>query len=558
MTINSVPGGADDFPASHQVIKVGGYVDQYGEKWLRVFMGDRYAFAPLRKLIVEPTKFWQELYDRGLTVVDRRQRNMITSLAQNDGRQRPLATLDRYGWHHRVYLHMGRQVPKKVDGNSVVTAFPAGAPDWTAAGSMAGWQEGVRQLCRGQSLPTFAIACAFASILLKFVPAIVENPGFEFAGDSSIGKSTMVKLSASVFGHHKSWVKSWNTTVNGLEPTMLAANDSLLILDELNLFLDGNPRAGEVVANAIFKLAAGTEKARHGQGAPRSHQFVFLSTSNVPVSHLLSKSVQARIEAVEVRLKTIPVVGKLGCFDRLPNHCESAAQAIDEIAQLCESHYGWPGRAFVARLEEWMAAGPTTLSRRIFRRMEEFRSRANVNRNSGTDSRVVDKFALVYAAASLAARWKILPIDDVGPAILRVYESSRADHHRADVDVSIPSIPKAPIDRVLAYIQANRDAVIELADGPADLSDEQFASAACFLYTKWGHQWALFHTAALDRAFGNVTRGLLSDLADLGLLRRTSGLQTQIKIRRSTSKERVYCIQIARLEQAHTLPASSA
>ena len=94
----------------------------------------------------------------------------------------------------------------------------------------AAWRDRIGALCVGNSRLVFAVACAFAGPLLR--PAGMESGGFHIRGDSSSGKTTALRLAASVYGG-PSYMQRWRTTDNALEAIAAQHCDSLLILDEL-------------------------------------------------------------------------------------------------------------------------------------------------------------------------------------------------------------------------------------------------------------------------------------------------------------------------------------
>lgn len=128
-------------------------------------------------------------------------------------------------------------------------------------------------LASGNSRLVFAIATAFAPSLAKL--AGEDSGGFHFRGASSSGKSTALKVAASVWGNLKSYCRLWRSTSNGLEGLAALHNDGLLIFDELSQI---DPReAGE----AAYLLANGQGKTRASKtGAAKqsaSWSLIFLS-----------------------------------------------------------------------------------------------------------------------------------------------------------------------------------------------------------------------------------------------------------------------------------------
>lgn len=71
----------------------------------------------------------------------------------------------------------------------------------------------------------FALSCSFAGPLLKL--AGLEGGCFAFEGGSSSGKTTALKVAASVWGG-EAHVRAWRTTDNGLEGLAALHNDNVL------------------------------------------------------------------------------------------------------------------------------------------------------------------------------------------------------------------------------------------------------------------------------------------------------------------------------------------
>ena len=75
------------------------------------------------------------------------------------------------------------------------------------------WVDRIGRLCVGNSRLVFAVSCAFAGPLLR--PGGMESGGFHLRGDSSSGKTTALRLAASVYGG-PSYMQRWRTTDNAL------------------------------------------------------------------------------------------------------------------------------------------------------------------------------------------------------------------------------------------------------------------------------------------------------------------------------------------------------
>ena len=97
----------------------------------------------------------------------------------------------------------------------------------------------------------FAVSLAFAAPLLA--PLAVENGGFHIFGPSSCGKSTALRVAASVYGG-PDYITTWRATDNGLEGTAAAHNDTLLIMDEMGQV------SPNIVGDVVYMLANGEGK----------------------------------------------------------------------------------------------------------------------------------------------------------------------------------------------------------------------------------------------------------------------------------------------------------
>ena len=100
---------------------------------------------------------------------------------------------------------------------------------YSERGTLDEWRDTVGKYCIGNNKLLFAVSLAFAAPLLN--PLNVENGGFHIFGPSSCGKSTALRVAASVYGG-PDYITTWRATDNGLEGTAAAHNDTLLIMDE--------------------------------------------------------------------------------------------------------------------------------------------------------------------------------------------------------------------------------------------------------------------------------------------------------------------------------------
>ncbi|UOB06914.1 DUF927 domain-containing protein [[Acidovorax] ebreus] len=258
----------------------------------------------------------------------------------------------------------------------------------------AAWRDRIGALCAGNSRLVFAVACAFAGPLLR--PASMESGGFHLRGDSSSGKTTALRLAASVNGG-PSYMQRWRTTDNALEAIAAQHCDALLILDELAQV------EGKVAGECAYMLANEQSKARATRGgAPRarlSWRLLFLSAGELGLADHMAEGMKRARTGQEVRMADIPADAGagMGTFENIHGHASPAAFAthLTREAQAC---YGAPGLAFI----QWACTHWATLPRRLREGVQALTEQWAPPGASGQVQRVAARFALVAMAGELA------------------------------------------------------------------------------------------------------------------------------------------------------------
>jgi hypothetical protein len=207
-----------------------------------------------------------------------------------------------------------------------------------------------------------------------------------------------------------------------------------------------------------------------------------LSTGERGIAELAKRTATERLRGEEVRFIDLPIEARtpLGIFRSLPEGILSSAVLAKRLEKHCAHHYGHPARAFVERF----VTDPVRWTKFVRRRMVGFRRKASVS-ELGWEHRFAERFALAYAAASLAIEAGILPwtrrqalgaivgcyhdaraaIPDTAAlltdALARIRETLASDEKLVDLrGASHKRVPAEQLRRAHGFIKENRDAGI--------------------------------------------------------------------------------------------------
>ena len=285
--------------------------------------------VPDRALHGEPAALCAGLADHGLRINPARQREFRAYFAAERVEQRVIV-VERTGWHDiggaSIFVLPGETIgPRGVE--RVILDAGASAP-YEVRGTIDEWREGAAKLAGGHLLLMLAISTALAGTLAHL--AGYEGGGVHFYGPSSIGKTTALRLAASVWGRGDTpgFIRDWRATANGLEGAAAGASDTALILDEL-----GQAEARDLAA-ALYMLANGGGKARaHRDGSLREPSTWRVLTLSSGESRLTAKLMEDRGRKPRagqlVRMLDIPADRGLGfgVFDFVGAGDDAAALA---------------------------------------------------------------------------------------------------------------------------------------------------------------------------------------------------------------------------------------
>jgi len=310
---------------------------------------------------------------------------------------------DKIGWHNDVFL-LPEQAYGKADMQVVLQ--DEGRVDkklYAQNGTLEDWQRSLAALCEGNSRLTLAVCAALAGPFLQRLG--LENGGFHFRGNSSIGKTITLQVAGSVWGG-KEFIRLWRATANGLEAVSMAHNDTVLLLDEMSQV------AAHEVGEIAYMLGNGKGKVRARRSgavaASSSWRFLFLSTGEVNLSdHLISASKRV-MAGQEARLLDIPAdAGKgYGVFDVL--HGQGSSRALAEQTKSnAGQFFGTAGPALLERLTQEDVLD--YLEDRVHMLVRSFIEMCQPDDADGQVLRALNRFALVAAVGEFCIELGVLP-----------------------------------------------------------------------------------------------------------------------------------------------------
>lgn len=354
---------------------------------------------PARMLAGDGGEYRAALLGMGLSITTASAgRNRLTEYLQTRQPEAKAVCTERAGWHASPDGGAVFVQPHETIGDSPErVVFQSDGPTENTIrqrGSVSDWQASIGALCVGNSRLVFAVACGFAGALMR--PAGVDSGGFHFRGESSSGKTTALRVAASIFGA-PNYMQRWRTTDNALELIAAQHCDSLLILDELGQV------DGRVAGDCAYMLANESSKGRASRGAALrarlTWRLLFLSAGELGLSDHMADAMKRTRVGQEVRMVDLSADAGAGAglFENLHDR-EGAATLSVELTRACAGIYGAPGRAWL----QWLAPQWRGLGKLLRKRMDELRTAWVPEGASGQVERVAARFAIVAVAGALA------------------------------------------------------------------------------------------------------------------------------------------------------------
>lgn len=381
--------------------------------------GKKHQWAmPLELLEGDGAEVRRELARLGLHISPNlTERNLLSAYIKVWPVEDRVRCIERLGWHKDIFVTPSGSI----GAANELTVFQnahAIEPTYAESGTIDEWRSSVASLAAGNSRLAFAISVAFAGPLAHITGE--DSGGFHLRGASSSGKSTALKLAASVWGEPSTYVRLWRSTINGLEGLAALHNDSLLILDEISQIDPGS--AGE----AAYLLANGQGKARasrKGFAKPAQRwRLFFLSAGEESLSAIMARAGKRSSAGQEIRLADIEAYAgaDMGIFEEL-NGFQSAASLASSIKEVTSKYHGTIGKEWLKQL----VANRTLLAANINDTIKQFLIKAMPTQAAGQVERVARRFALVATAGELATQYGLTgwAVGEANESVLKCFLS---------------------------------------------------------------------------------------------------------------------------------------
>ena len=388
--------------------------DEYSENWGRyLILKDRDGVEkkwamPMELLKGDGGEIFGTLYNYGAEITTiRKNRQSLLYYIQASKAEKTYLCTRQVGWYKGQFVLPEANIGTEGKDPVILQSSNASYETYKSSGTLAEWQQKVASLCEGQSRLVFSLACAFTAPLLH--PLNEESGGVHLRGDSSIGKTTALRIAASVWGggSPKDYILTWRATSNGLESVAEAHCDTLLVLDEISQV--DSKDAGAItymLANEQGKTRASRDATLRRQARWRTF---LLSSGEVSLANKVSETNQKVNSGMETRLADLPAnAGKEhGLFDFIPAFFTDADAFARHLKQQATTYYGTASNEF---LTKFIADKDASLK---FVQQTRYDIAAEITPISadGQVKRVAGRFALVAAAGELAIKLEVLPFE---------------------------------------------------------------------------------------------------------------------------------------------------
>ncbi|MDG4895817.1 DUF927 domain-containing protein [Mesorhizobium sp. WSM4976] len=516
--------------------------DQEGRVYFKYGTDNAAMWFSAADLIKDEKVVFADLANLGFAVLSRSARTAFIAQLDQHPRTRDALVASRPGWLTDEIYIFGDGTLVREDGleSEILVTFK---PDtrFAPVGKIKAWKAGIESIVAGEPLAAFLLCYAFVGPLLHFAPSYVPNPFVELVGPPECGKTTFAVLSASVFAgdpnSHVGGGDTWNFTEMSFDELRALFRDSMLFLDEQNE-MDASLKSSGKMA---FKQSSSAGRRRLSHKPDKGVKVALLSTANEASKDAMRGAADV-VAAAGSRTCTIAFKGPI--MTVCPKGFSEPSEAMHDLRKLCNQQYGMAGHKFVRALARHAKGeGAKAVRATIESLMDDFRAR---NRSKEGSARVLNTFALVYAAGQLAREWAVLPDFDqtVGEAVQNIFEL--ANPSRGELSGSDNSGGERAIARVRAILAKHSSGVSDLSEG----APVRLVWLPPFAYLKRIGDAHTYYvpTAALQAELGRDCKPVLRQLRAANRLKFEGGKTPKLSIKAPSfvplEGQRVYCITL--------------
>jgi putative DNA primase/helicase len=369
-----------------------------------------------------PSKALEKLLNEGATLPGATAAALSEVLRAEPDRLRRVT--GRSGWHGSSFV-----LPDVTIGPDAMLGYREGSQgEEHVRGTLDDWRSALALPCLASSYLTFGLGLAFAGPLRQLIGQD-EGASFYLCGKSSTGKTLSQLGGQSVIGRAvRAELLTHDVTPRALEEAAAAHNDLLLVIDELDRGSGSEAERRKHVRELAHKLASGCGRKRSARATQDAslanlqwRLFSYWSGEHPLDSRFLG---EARERGEMVRLIELPVPKpkRGGIFDRTAGVELSTADLAKKVEDAVQANFGHPIRAFIRRL----ADDPQAWTVQAQAHVETFIRELSAQSDPWTQ-RFATKFAMVYAAANLAAEMEIAPWppEHAFKCVARLYRRAR-------------------------------------------------------------------------------------------------------------------------------------
>jgi hypothetical protein len=296
------------------------------------------------------------------------------------------------------------------------------------AGTLEDWRSGLKLPCLASSYMTIGTASGFAGPLPQLLGQD-EGAIFYLCGESSTGKTLSELGGQSVIERAvRGELLTHDVSPRALEEAAAARNDLFLVIDELDRYSGSEAELRKHVRELAHKLAGGGGRRRSAKATQDASlmnlnwRLFSMWSGEHPLDDRFLGEARKRGEMVRLVEIPVPKPKKGGIFDRMASVELSTADLAKQVEDAVRANFGYPIRAFLQRLTE----DPQTYTKQATALVEKFIRKVGAQNDAWTQ-RFATKFAVIYAAAYIAAEMKIAPWPrkHAFKCVVRVYRRAR-------------------------------------------------------------------------------------------------------------------------------------